>query len=111
MAFHVGQEVICIREGWRTFDSIRVPRLNCKYTIREITVGVDGKEGLRLQEIMNPRAVRFLQGQLEACEPHFWSSHFRPLQKRNIQVLLEVPADPESAAWDRKRKPAKEPAQ
>lgn len=116
MAFHVGQEVVCIREGWKVVSSnISVPRLNCKYTIREIAVGVDGKEGLRLQEIVNMRCIRLLQGKLEECEPHFRSSHFRPLQKRSIQELLEVPADPESAAWDRKRTPVrkttKEPAQ
>lgn len=115
MAFHVGQEVICIRESWKATSAVAVPRLNCKYTIREITVGVDGKEGLRLQEIVNRKCYRYLQGKLEECEPHFWSSHFRPLQKRSMQSLLEVPADPQSAAWDRKRTPArkttKEPTQ
>lgn len=113
MAFHVGQEVVCIRENWRVHGSVAAPRLNCKYTIREITVGVDGKEGLRLQEIVNPRCVRFLHGRLEECEPHFWSSHFRPLQKRSMQALLALPADPQSASWDRKvpaRKTTKEPA-
>lgn len=110
MAFHVGQEVICIREQWLASSKVNVPRLNCKYTIREITVGVDGKEGLRLQEIVNSCCIRCLRGRLEECEPHFWSSHFRPLQKRSIQALLEVPADPQSASWDRKRKPARKPA-
>lgn len=112
MAFHVGQEVVCIREGWKAQSSVSVPRLNCKYTIREITVGVDGREGLRLQEIVNMRCARILQGKYEECEPHFWSSHFRPLQKRSMQSLLALPADPQSASWDRKvpaRKTTKEP--
>lgn len=104
MAFHVGQEVVCINDHWRINRLVNAPIKGQKYIIREICLGVDNREGLRLEEISNNICVRYIAGKREECEPHFWSDHFRHLKRTSQEISFTTGADPESTAWDRKRK-------
>jgi len=101
MAFHVGQEIVCINAGlavnpWHAANPLT---LNNVYTVGSIEI------------------CPFFGYQLITVDAstRLWESHrFRPLQKKKLSELLEEKAPKDSAAWDnrktKRRLPAKERA-
>ena len=88
MAFRVGQEVVCIFDGFwglNMFGEI-MPVKNQTYTIREIVIDDDGDSCFRFNEIIN-RVHRYKQGVVECS---FWSARFRPIVKTDISIFTAM---------------------
>jgi hypothetical protein len=91
--FHVGQMVVCIKDGWSRGDPIEeslfFPVKGRIYTIRTIEKSLC-KCGLslRFEEIVNPPLL-FLEGIVE-CD--FAADRFRPVRKTDISALRDLVA-------------------
>lgn len=85
--FHVGQRVVCVRTGRRSFDDCTYPVVGGIYTVRDIyapPLGVDGPTGLRFVEFVNP--PKLFNG--FAIEIAFWDRCFRPIQERKTDISI-----------------------
>ena len=92
MAFHVGQQVVCIRDDWRYLYIGEVaPIKGSIYTIRKIRDRVE-KTWLLFEEFSNPvrRGLR---------EPGFDANFFRPVRTTSIEIFerLLKPVETEAA--------------
>lgn len=97
MAFRVGQLVCCIKEGvWKKAnrEGFIHPDKGGIYTIRTIesavAPGYEGRILLRFEEIIN-EPCRFLDGFKEIQWLGDW---FRPLTRRNIEIVESLKAPP-----------------
>lgn len=93
--FEIGQQVVCIKEGW--FHPLlrevpNLPVLGRIYTIRGFDVW--NSQFFFLEEIVNPKLPNDCAGGL--VEPSFLIYHFRPVRKTDIGIFTEmlVPVQP-----------------
>lgn len=93
MSFHIGQQVVCIKDFHRIparFPHLKIPQKGSIYTIREFCPekDINGNIGLYLEEIINTEPVLFLSSTMrEAC---FGASHFRPVRKTDISIFTAM---------------------
>lgn len=84
MSFHVGQKVVCIKNGWDSLTYNEVgPAFRSVYTIRTIDAE-DGDAMLRFEEIVN-EVHNYREGQHE-CQ--FWARWFRPVIERKTDISI-----------------------
>lgn len=93
MAFRVGQDVVCLRD-WPPNPKVTysgpLPVKGGVYTIREIVVDswCSGDTCLRLEEIILPL------NQMLGEELAFEACYFRPIARRNIEIVEALKAPP-----------------
>lgn len=83
--FHVGQKVVCVkRDSWKPmYSGESAPVWRGVYTIRNISMGDDGKAYLMFDEIKNPHIYR-----IPHPEARFRSIHFRPVVTRKTDISI-----------------------
>lgn len=107
MAFHVGQKVVCVDDendsNWFSCAYLKAGRI---YTIRQLGETGRGDFGVRLVEA-ELSAPSYLNGKYTNCpvkDNFYRASRFRPLTERKSEVNFTMGADPESDAWDNRRR-------
>ena len=78
----VGSRVVCINDNFHPESKkiiLNLPKLNCKYTVRDIIRRFGKDDGLLLHEIHNPRLPVIIGGEEFTFEPNF-----------NIRKFVEV---------------------
>lgn len=81
--WHVGMQVVCVREDWRPFCGETCPVKGAVYTVREVVYDSSHSETtLVLEEIHNaPHVYRGYEGRRECG---FRCSKFRPVRRTDI---------------------------
>ncbi len=90
MAFHVGQKVVCVDAGPRTWQRCHLRR-GAVYTVKEV-VAWRGRYGLHLHELESQSGLGF------------FSDRFRPLIDRKSSISFTTGAPKDSETWDNRRK-------
>jgi hypothetical protein len=83
--FHVGQKVVCIKDGWVTHAHVASPRKGEIYTVRDKLF--DGEcPSLRFFEIVNS-PVSYIN-MPAPVEPAFCADCFRPVVERKTSIEM-----------------------
>jgi hypothetical protein len=101
MTFRIGQKVVCVGiEGtpradwseWPAYYKIVKPERGPVYTVRDSRIGANGRQHIRLVEIVNPPA-KFIDAPDQ--EPWWWAEGFRPVveRKTSIEIFTKLLAD------------------
>lgn len=93
MSFHVGQRVVCIKEGgWSHAEpGERHPQKGEVLTIRNIDLCPDGTF-LQFAEIVNPQTRVDFDGL--PAEAQYWSERFRPIDERRLDIFRALLVSP-----------------
>lgn len=112
MTFRVGMKVVCVDIGGMPYRMSSgpyiIPALTRVYTVRDILPGWtrNKRAALLLCEITN--RVCFWDDNT-ISEIAFAARRFRPLVDTKFSFTTAIPADPNSASWDNRRRPVVEP--
>lgn len=96
MSFRIGQKVVCVGtngtprvdwDAWVAYYKIVRPDRGSIYTVRDIRIGSEGRQFIRLVEIVNPHA-KFCDAPDQ--EPWWWAEAFRPVVDRKTDISFAV---------------------